>query len=108
MKKVPCKRCNSLIQEKTALKYNGYSNYCLKMHLQEEKTISKSIVRKKNLIDLEIEQEQILYNLDKSQKEQKTLEKLFASKKNNKENVVQVLNNICINILGQSLVEVLV
>lgn len=42
--KVPCKRCNGLILEKTALKNNGYSAYCWKKHLEENILSNKKIV----------------------------------------------------------------
>ena len=47
--KVHCKRCNGLIQEKTAKKYQGYSNYCLRMHYQEKQQLSKVVVTKEKI-----------------------------------------------------------
>ena len=118
MAKVHCKRCNGLILEKTAKKYQGYSNYCLKIHEQEQKVtipkkeVSKPKIKKeqkkiKSLIDLEIENEQKLYQLEKTDKENQALERIFTPKQDNKSNVLTVLNELCFNMTGQSLMEVL-
>lgn len=104
MSKVPCKRCNGLILVATAKKYQGYSNYCLKMHNQEQvKVIEVKKEKEKSIIDLAIESEQLLYNLEKQHKEELALERIFTEKKDNKANVLQVLDSLCFNMTGQSL-----
>ncbi len=105
MAKIHCKGCKGLILEKTAQKYHGFSRQCLAKAQKEVKIVK--IQKKKSIVELEIEQEQILYQLEKTDKEKEILEELFVIKEDNRKNVLSVLEQICLGMTGQSLAEVL-